>query len=246
LSAWLEQAWLLRYLDRQLSSEETSWFEAYVLDKPELLASIEADLNLCDALAADAAQQARRFDSGDAAAAPDARTRSAGAASIDAIAANGGQPTGVGQADRHRQPTSRHANRPPAWLGLAASLLVGLGAGWIVSGARRPGSSTPAVMASPTRIVYDTMRGEAAPPRVEHAGSKSPYVLIEVAVPPGAQDVTLKFGAAPEQALTASPDGFVSFLVGRSELKTARNAQLAYRSGASLRTQTIDLGVDGG
>ena len=43
MTAWLEQAWLARYLDRQLSSEESTWFEAYVLDKPELLGTIEAD-----------------------------------------------------------------------------------------------------------------------------------------------------------------------------------------------------------
>jgi len=242
LSAWLEQAWLLRYLERQLTDDETTWFEAYLLDKPELLSSIEADADLRDALAVEAARNGLS-GARDAGAAHGPADVAAGLASIDAIAANDAQPTAVMAIDAQRQAP---LYRPPAWLGLAASLFVGLGAGWVVSGARAPESAAPALMASPTRIVYDTMRGEAAPPRVEHADSKSAYVLIEVAVPPGAENISLKFGAAPEQALTASPDGFVSFLVGRSDLKTARNAQLAYRSGATLRTQTIDLGVDGG
>ncbi|HSC12124.1 MAG TPA: hypothetical protein VLC97_14210, partial [Rhodanobacteraceae bacterium] len=54
MTAWLEQAWMVRYLDRQLASEEANWFEAYALDKPDLLAMIEADTRLRDALAADA------------------------------------------------------------------------------------------------------------------------------------------------------------------------------------------------
>lgn len=52
MAQWLESAWLARYLDRQLSAEESGWFEAYVLDKPDLLASIDADNRLRDAVAA--------------------------------------------------------------------------------------------------------------------------------------------------------------------------------------------------
>lgn len=51
LPAWLEQAWLERYLDRLLTDEEAAWFETYVLDKPELLAQIDADSTLRDAFA---------------------------------------------------------------------------------------------------------------------------------------------------------------------------------------------------
>lgn len=52
MAAWLESAWLARYLDRQLDGEELAWFEAYLLDKPELLDVVEADTTLRDALAA--------------------------------------------------------------------------------------------------------------------------------------------------------------------------------------------------
>lgn len=51
MAAWLESAWLARYLDRQLDGEELAWFEAYLLDKPELLDVVEADTTLRDALA---------------------------------------------------------------------------------------------------------------------------------------------------------------------------------------------------
>jgi len=217
LSAWLEQVWLLRYLDRQLDGDETKWFEAYVLDKPDMLALIEADLDLRDALAAEAARSTRQ-------AATDAPRR----ISTDAVATNDVQPTAVGAIASRPVSSPGHARRsPPARLGLAAALLVGLGAGWLASGARAPASG-PALVPSPTRIVYDTMRGEAAPPRVEHADSRSPYVLVEVAVPPGAENILLKMAEMPEQALTPSPDGFVSFFVRRETLAKSRDARIEY------------------
>lgn len=52
MSAWLDQVWLIRYLDRQLAGEEAQWFEVYAMDRPTLLATIEADTRLRDALAA--------------------------------------------------------------------------------------------------------------------------------------------------------------------------------------------------
>lgn len=52
MSAWLERAWLSQYLERTLDDAETAWFEAYVLDKPELLHAIEMDTDLRDGLAA--------------------------------------------------------------------------------------------------------------------------------------------------------------------------------------------------
>jgi len=51
MAAWLESAWLARYLERQLDGEELAWFEAYLLDKPELLGMVEADNALRDGLA---------------------------------------------------------------------------------------------------------------------------------------------------------------------------------------------------
>jgi hypothetical protein len=50
MAAWLESAWLARYLDRQLEGEELAWFEAYLLDKPELVGAVEVDNELWDSL----------------------------------------------------------------------------------------------------------------------------------------------------------------------------------------------------
>ena len=55
MAAWLESAWLARYLDRRLDADETAWFEAYLLDKPDLLAAVEADNTMRDAIAIDPA-----------------------------------------------------------------------------------------------------------------------------------------------------------------------------------------------
>ena len=52
---WLEQAWLQRYLDRELTADEAGAFEAYLLDKPALVAALEADNTLRATISADPA-----------------------------------------------------------------------------------------------------------------------------------------------------------------------------------------------
>lgn len=58
MSPWLEEAWLRRYLDRELTADETEWFEVYAIDKPALLERMDADSDLRDGLAAQAAAPA--------------------------------------------------------------------------------------------------------------------------------------------------------------------------------------------
>lgn len=53
MTPWLEQAWLRRYLDGGLDPGEVEAFEIYLLDKPCLLADVEADNQLRAAIAAD-------------------------------------------------------------------------------------------------------------------------------------------------------------------------------------------------
>lgn len=232
MTAWLEQVWTVRYLDRQLTGEEATWFEAYALDKPDLLAMIEADTRLRDALAADASMRHKDRSI-------DRESRQGGA--------TGDAPRGVGEATpiAHAQesPEARASrNRPaPAWLAMAATLVLGLGLGWVGTRSSAPRNAVPRLVASPTRIIYDTMRGEPTAPRVEHADSNSPYVLVELAVPPGAENITLKMGDAPEQKLTPSPDGFVSFLVDRDAVVRGSKASVRYSRSGNAATQTIDL-----
>jgi len=226
MTAWLEQAWLIRYLDRQLAGEEADWFEAYALDKPELLAMIEVDTRLRDALAADATMRHRERSVVD-------ESRQGGAAAhsqVNRLHDDAADPTPVHssasfKADPRRTAPSRR--RAPAWLALAASLLIGVSIGWF--GTRMPAENAPpAVIASPTRIIYDTMRGEESLPRIEHADSTSPYVLVEAAVPPGAENIALKIGDAAADPLTPSPDGFVSFILQRHTLAGRADTRVEY------------------
>lgn len=205
MPAWLESAWLARYLDRQLSDDEGAWFEAYLLDKPELLGMVEIDAQVRDALAAEPASW-RSFNDSD----------SQRGAKDNVVCVP--RPDISKDTPELRSQSSGPGNSSaglPRWAALAATLVVGLGLGLVGERALPPREMTPEVIASPMRVVYDTMRGEATAARVENAESLAPYALIEVAVPPDAEFVTLRIGGAASMSLTSSPDGFVGFLIDR-------------------------------
>ena len=234
MAAWLEQAWTVRYLNRGLSGEEVTWFESYVLDKPELLATIESDTRLRDALAAEAS--ARHKDRS-----VDSDGRQGGAKNAPGIFASGASadldsPDAQDSPLRSgRGPYKVRESAPPVWLAAAATLVVGLGVGAFVALAFDSGA--PAVIASPTRIVYDTMRGPTVPPRVENSSSDSAYVLIEAAVPLGASDVTIELAGQPAQPVSVSADGFATLLVAKKSL--LNKLTLHYRLAAA--PSSIDL-----
>lgn len=217
LAAWLEDAWIERYLERQLATGEEAWFEAYVMDKADLLDRLDVDSDLRDGLV------------------PVSRDSSEDA-EVDSGSLPTEKPTSSGPIPLPLRSTVRRIRLTQA-LALAASLVVGLGVGVL---ARRPAVDAPALVASPTRIVYDIVRDEQSPARIEHADSDSPYVLMEVAVPPGAERIRLKTENAPEQELTPSPDGFVSFLVKRKALKKFRLAEVSYALDGMTHVRRID------
>jgi hypothetical protein len=138
------------------------------------------------------------------------------------------RPTTVTSIDSHPESRTRRVANSPRWLALAATLLAGVGVGWIGTQSLPRRSSALEIVANPTRIIFDTMRGEVTPPRVEHADSASPYVFVEAAVPPGAEHITLKMSAAPDRTLTPSPDGFVSFFVLREKIAKSGDARIEY------------------
>ncbi|HET7064175.1 MAG TPA: hypothetical protein VFI49_07830 [Rudaea sp.] len=253
MSAWLEQAWLIQYLDRQLAGEEAQWFETYAMERRELLATIEADTRLRDALAA--AASIRHTD-----VSVDGGGRPGGAAdnTLTAIEEPGGIGRGGTDAGSLKLGNGRPAPVPikripprsrsnvrqwratPTWLALAASLLLGIGVGGLGRSARST-DVAPGVIASPTRIIYDTMRGDSTPARIEHATSQSAYVLVEVAVPLGAERVTLDVGDGKERALDRSPDGFVTFLADRNTLAAAADAHVSYSAGGRTQMRSLSL-----
>lgn len=187
MTAWLEQAWLQRYLDRALDAEEQAWFETYLLAHPHLLEAVEADTALRDALvlAGSAGGTAGGGDPGDS----DGRTGASPKPSVT----------------RPRPPARGGL---PSWLGLAAGLLLGLGLAALWPSGPGPGPG----LANPTRIVFDTLRGAHSPPHVEPGDPDSPWLLVEVPVPPGSriESVHLEGGArtASYGPVAATPDGF--------------------------------------
>lgn len=253
MSAWLEQAWLIQYLDRQLAGEEAQWFETYAMERRELLATIEADTRLRDALAA--AASIRHTDMS-----VDGGGRPGGAADNTAAASElplrsgqrGADPDSRKPGNGHPAPVpikripprTQSSLRPwraaPPWLAVAASLLIGVGVGALGRGARSA-DIDHGVIASPTRIIYDTMRGDSTPARVEHATSQSTYVLVEVAVPLSAEHVTLDIGDGKEHALDRSPDGFVTFLADRNTLAAAADARVSYSAGGRTQMRSLSL-----
>jgi hypothetical protein len=246
MSAWLEQAWLSRYLDRQLESDEAIWFEAYVLDKPELLAMIDADTRFRDALAADPTmRQMERSAVGERRQVGETSHGEAGGDEGDGTRFDEQptaimQPTGTISIDSHPASRTRRIAQPPRWFALAASLLAGIGVGGIGIQSLSPRSSAPEIMANPTRIIYDTMRGEVTPPRIEHGDSRSPYVLVEVAVPPGAEHIVLNMDGRQEP-VTVSSEGFVTFLAARKNLAAGTAASISYARRGSSDVTTLQL-----
>ena len=214
LSPWLEQAWMQRYLDRLLTADEMAWFEAYVLDKPGLLARIDADSTLRDALAAEGG-------------------RGEVAAPADVVAMAPRQPRRV-----------RHA-AVPTWFVAAAALVLGIGVGGMI-GHSKDYRVTPGVIASPTRMVFDTLRGMGADRRLENASGDSPYVLVEAAVPPDASDISIEVAGLTRRGLTVSPDGFVSFLLSRDIRDTAQTGTLSYISQGVHVSKSLEFQQTGG
>jgi hypothetical protein len=227
MTTWLEHVWLVRYLDRELSDEETRWFEAYVLDKPELLAVIEGDTSLRDALSAVAPK--RHIE-----------------ASVEHDGNQSSTKSGEDSMEMSSRPRkhSESGGRPwvqAQWLAMAASLMLGLGVGWLGTRMVGPGHEIPDFIASPTRILYDTMRGEVKAPLVERADSGSQYVLVQVAVPDGATDILLIVDDHPPVALTAETDGFVSALLRRGMITHGHHAMIQYTLDGQARRRTLDL-----
>jgi hypothetical protein len=233
MTEWLEQAWLDRYLARQLKPEENDWFEAYMLDKTELLEQVEVDSDLRHAFLASSAGE-------DSAATPGA-TPPAHLATADAISGdheNTEQSAArirssapvrarTRQSDQHaRSAVSRGGGRQT--LALAASLVLAIAAGWIGHARMQPDVGAGLVEASPTRIVFDTLRGAPTAPGIENPAGPSRFALIEIGVPANASGIHIRIGTRPPLPLRLSTDGFASFLVEKSVLRQQPHATLHY------------------
>ena len=192
MAQWLEHAWLERYLARELDEGEVEWFESYMLDKPHLVAMVEADADLRDGMAA-----------------------------------------GPSAALQGRKPAAS-SRRLIAPMALAASVALGIAIGWTVAGTQ--GTATPLIMAGPTRVLFDTLRGTASKPQVYPGSAQNPYLLVEVGMPPDAADVRLLTDGI-EMPLPVSSDGFASFLWQRDAPASGVPVITFTSAGESLRLE---------
>lgn len=219
---WLEDAWLGRYLDHLLSEDEVAWFEQYVLDKPRLLALLDADTQLRRTI--DSAGREYVMDGGQPTDAPEESDDTGEA-----------RPRGWAAAQRRNAPPSQR--RALRWMALAAVLLAGVGLGRLTL---RPDPSAP-LIANPTRVVYDTLRGAATPPRIERVGDRSEYVLIEVSVPPGARDVKVHLADGSTAQLAPTADGFVRFLLLTAQLASSGSARVNYTLDGQSQSRSLSF-----
>lgn len=208
MAAWLESAWLARYLDRQLDGEELAWFEGYLLDKPELLEAVEADNELRSA----------HFDAED---------RSAS------------------RLHAHERPVAKHGFQAHAGsrvlkrgLALSASWVIGVGFGLFVHSFL---ASEDRIIANPSRMVIDTMRGETSAPRIYESIDGADYVLVDVAVPAGATHVNIHFKGG-ELPLKVGDDGFATFLI--SKKLAGSDTHVAYTVNGAIVTTEIPIRTD--
>ncbi|MGB4859863.1 MAG: hypothetical protein WBP11_11120 [Dokdonella sp.] len=228
LAPWLEDAWLERYLDRGLSDSETAWFEAYMLDKPRLIAAIDTDTALRDGLHAWHAQQrsvTAATDSGDA---------------HRPTVTIAGTPAPSAKPDRRSMwfgPLSMAA-------AMAAAALLGASAvHWMV-----PEEVGAPTIASPNRIVFDTLRGSATESlldrtMVDRSGDTSAPLLIDIAVPMQATAVVAHFSDQSSLPLPVSADGFVSLTGPRDAILARSPIRIAWMLDGEAQERNVDIGA---
>lgn len=221
MTPWLEQAWMERYLERQLADDELEWFEAYLLDKPHLLDRWSTDLALRDGV--DLLNRQGKS--------AEASTGSPESPASSASASPSAAPHHRAMAPRRRQ---WHV---PA---LAASILVAFGSGYMLNGLDRTGRSDM-LIADPTRIVIDVSRGGESERNVENSSSASEFVLIDALVPPEATYVAVRGPGMPERKLAVSKDGVATLLLRRSEIDRIGPLTLVIKAGGREFEKPLSL-----
>ncbi len=126
-----------------------------------------------------------------------------------------------------------------AW---AASVIACIGLGWLLAlrFSSVPSDPTLDVVASPTRIVYDTLRGVDSRPQIYQGSPESEYVLVEVGLPSEAKDIRAQVGASIHRPLVLSTDGFVGLLLKRSTIDAATKITISYELMGERYTRTVE------
>ncbi len=207
MARWLEDVWLSRYLDRELSDEEQTWFETYMLDKPHILERVDADTRLGDSLA---------------------RATESSSAKVST--------------PPHTGTTLRGKPRSPA-LAIAASLLLGLGLGLgvIIPGLR---NDNTAIIASPPRIVFDTMRGAGTTTLSEAGSADSKLLIVDIAAPFDSRILSANAWINGSRTQLPTPtvtaEGFITFIVP-AEWKGKASIEIQFGFAEEMRNESFAL-----
>lgn len=211
LRPWLEQAWLQRYLERELAPDEQAWFETYLLTRPHLLAALEADSALRAVLAAPAAGQL--------------------------FAATAPEPTEP--APPEPATSALPGRRPGALLALAASFIGGIGLASLLLPATRPAADAPPGIEAPARLSFDPLRLRPGDLHEAPGDPRASHVVVDIVLPAGSRIASAhamlaeRRIALPSAAL--SGEGLATYTLPRSwqgrarlhfELQTAAGARL--------------------
>jgi len=166
----------------------------------------------------------------------------------DGLALAAAAPAGGAVASGSSSRVGHHRIGGPPWRSMAwaASVVAALGLGLMLAGPLSiDGSAQSAlVIASPQRVVFDTMRGVDSPPLVHPGAPGSSHVLVEVGLPVDAEHVTLYLAGQPAMALVISPDGFASFLLPRANLGDEPRPRIEYSRAGAIASRTLELPTD--
>src|SRR3546814_15656771 len=112
-----------------------------------------------------------------------------------------------------------------AW---AASVVAAWALGLMLAGPLSigAGGDSAQIIASPERVVFDTLRGVDSPPPVYPGAAASSHVLAEAALPPDAERVNLYVAGQAPPARQVSAHGFAGFLLRREYGRAACRQRL--------------------
>jgi hypothetical protein len=135
-----------------------------------------------------------------------------------------------------------HAARRRTWHvpALAAAMVAAFGAGFVIDSARM-GDGSPALIADPTRVVFDTARGGDEGPSIDNPTGASDYVLLDALVPAAADYVAVRAPGLPERRLAVSRDGVATLLLRRSEIDRIGALTLVVRAGGREFEKPLQL-----
>ncbi len=257
MAEWLEQVWVERYLARVLNLREIAWFEAYMIDKLELLDMIEADIVMRDGIAEYVHltddQSAIENPSHLEELAPNPYWMPNTQARLIPYQADSVTMSQLGSIDQSANysrsemlaakkvhpASSKNTNKArfnSTWFSMAASLGLGcvLGSQWIAR------DDAPTYM-TPDRIVFDTFRGADLSPMIE-GRSDSEWLLAEFAVPNEAENIQLLIGEK-SFGLQAGNEGFASIVLNKKLLRKTEQMKLSFNLDKKAQSMQIEMPI---